>query len=190
MTDTELQSEDIEIETPIDIPAIEPSTQSPGAGVELPAMATYEVDQLNYLRDITEDKYHDRILSFIQHSSFTPQTKDALTLLVFTYMEPIDFAVTNIRSDRELKRFYDHFRMARKKFKCGIQQRDDTNLLAQILDHMESHLKIRLSRSKAGFERMEQSSIRQHQMQTGNFTQTQQSAQREDSISQLFKRND
>ena len=171
-------------------PEFDIPTDNTSPGIELPSMANYEVDQLNYLRDITEDHYYTRILVFIDYSPFTERTKDALRLLVFTYAEPIDFALTNIRSDRELRRFYNQFRMARKKFKCGIQQRDDTNLLAQILDHLESHLKLRLSRSKAGFERMEQSSIRQHQMQTGNYTQTQQPSERQDSISQIFRSKD
>ena len=182
MTEQEYESESQEYAPP---PVFE-SERMPGSGVELPTMANYEVDQLNYLRDITEDKYYARILAFVQYSSFTEKTKDSLRLLIFTYSEPIDFAITNIRSDRELKRFYDQYRMARKKFKCGIQQRDDNNILAQILDHIESHLKIRLSRSKAGFERMEQSSVRQ--MQTGDYTQTQQTQEKQDSISQIFRK--
>lgn len=155
---------------------------------QLPQMANYDIDSLNYLRDITEDHYYERILTFIDYSSFTSKTKDALRLLIFTYSEPIDFSLTNIKTDIELKRFYNNFRMARKKFKCGIQQRDDTNLLSQLLDHIESHLQLRLSRAKGGFERMEQSSIRQHSSQTADYTQTQQTGNnRTDSISQIFK---
>lgn len=158
------------------------------ASPQLPQMANYDIDALNYLRDITEDHYYERILTFIDYSPFTSKTKDALRLLIFTYAEPIDFTLTNIRSDRELKRFYNNYRMARKKFKCGIQQRDDTNILSQLLDHIESHLQLRLSRAKGGFERMEQQSVRQHTSQEANYTQTQQLGNiRGDSISQIFK---
>jgi len=151
-------------------------------------MATYEIDHLNYLRDITEDRYYERILNFIDSSAFSNKTKDDLRLLVFTYTEPVDFALTNIRSDRELKRFYNSYRMARKRLKCSIRQRDNTSTLAQILDHLESHLQLRLSRAKAGFERKEQQSVRQHQVQTGDYTQTQgMKEQRTDSISQIFR---
>lgn len=159
----------------------------PHSSAQLPAMANYELDQLNYLRDITEDHYYERILSFIDLSCFSEKTKDDLRLLVFTYTEPIDYTLTNIRSDKELKRFYNSYRMARKRLKCGIRQRDNTSTLAQLLDHIESHLQLRLSRAKAGFERTEQQSIRQHQTQTGAFTQTQQTGERSDSISQIFK---
>ena len=165
-------------------------TFPPAPSAQLPQMASYDMDTLNYLRDITEDHYYDRILCFVDDSTFTEKTKDALRLLIFTYAEPIDFALTNIRSDRELKRFYNNYRMARKKFKCGIQQRDDSNLLSQLLDHIEGHLQLRLSRAKGGFERMEQQSVRQHSSQDANYTQTQTANNRRtDSISQIFRSN-
>ena len=157
-------------------------------GTQMPAMASYEVDNLNYLRDITADGYYTRVLDFITYAKFTEKTKDDLRLLVFTFTEPVDFVLTNIRSDIELRRFYNSFRMARKKLKCGIPQRDNSNTLSLLLDHLESHLQLRLSRAKAGFERMEQSSVRQHQIMNSDLTQTQKMGERTDSISQIFNR--
>lgn len=160
----------------------------PNSNSQLPSMANYEIDQLNYLRDITVDEYYSRVLHFIDYTRFTEKTKDDLRLLVFTFTEPVDFALTNIKSDRELRRFYNSYRMARKKLKCGIPQRDNTNTLSLLLDHLESHLQLRLSRAKAGFERMEQSSIRQHQIMNSDMKQTQNVESRKDSISQIFNR--
>jgi len=166
-----------------------PLESVPNSKSQLPVMANYEVDQLNYLRDITVDDYYMRVLTFIEYTSFTEKTKDDLRLLVFTYTEPVDFILTDIRSDVELRRFYNTYRMARKKLKCGIPQRDNTTTLSLLLDHLESHLQLRLSRSKNGFERMEQSSVRQHQFMDSNLKQTQQDLpQRKDSISQIFNR--
>ena len=162
--------------------------QQPDTGTQLPPMAAYEVDQLNYLRDITEDHYYERILAFVDYSPFTEKTKNDLRLLIFTYTEPIDYALTNIKSDRELRRFYNGYRMARKRFKASIRQRDNTSTLAQLLDHIESHMQLRLSRAKSGFERREQQSVRQYQSQDGIYTQNQNSGeQRTDSISQIFR---
>jgi hypothetical protein len=167
----------------------EPIEGLPSSKPQLPIMANYEVDQLNYLRDITVDDYYSRVLNFIDYTKFTEKTKDDLRLLVFTYTEPVDFILTNIRSDEELRRFYNVYRLARKKLKCGIPQRDNTTTLSLLLDHLESHLQLRLSRSKNGFERMEQSSVRQHQFMDSNLKQTQQGIeQRKDSISQIFNR--
>lgn len=160
----------------------------PSPGTQLPAMAAYEVDHLNYLRDITSDGYYMRVLEFITYTRFTERTKDDLRLLVFTYTEPVDFVLTNIRGDIELRRFYNAFRMARKKLKCGIPQRDNTTTLSLLLDHLESHMQLRLSRAKAGFERMEQSSVRQHQNVNSDLTRRQEMEHRQDSISQIFKR--
>jgi len=157
-------------------------------GTQMPTMASYEVDQLNYLRDISADVYYVRVLDFITYARFTEKTKDDLRLLVFTFTEPVDYVLTNIRSDIELRRFYNSFRMARKKLKCGIPQRDNSNTLSLLLDHLESHLQLRLSRAKAGFERMEQSSVRQHQIMNSDVRQTQNMGERADSISQIFNR--
>jgi len=164
------------------------STNQLTPGTQMPTMASYEVDQLNYLRDITADDYYTRVLDFVNYAKFTEKTKDDLRLLVFTFTEPVDFVLTNIRSDIELRRFYNSFRMARKKLKCGIPQRDNSNTLSLLLDHLESHLQLRLSRAKAGFERMEQSSVRQHQIMNSDLTQTQKMGERTDSISQIFNR--
>lgn len=184
MAESDINYEDTEQFEPENTPI----EDYPKTNAQLPLMANYEVDQLNYLRDITVDEYYSRVLHFIDYTKFTEKTKDDLRLFVFTFTEPVDFVLTNIKSDNELRRFYNSYRMARKKLKCGIPQRDNTNTLSLLLDHLETHLQLRLSRAKAGFERMEQSSIRQHQISDSSMKQTQNVESRKDSISQIFNR--
>jgi len=151
-----------------------PETQFLEPGTQIPqnlSFSRYDADQLNYLRDITVDKYHEYLIEFVENSNFTLKTKNSLIILIQSFTEPVDYALTNIRSDRELKRFLNNFRMARKKVKMGVPQRDDSNLLTQILDHVEAYLQIRLSRAKGGFERMEQQSVRQHTSQEALYAQ-------------------
>lgn len=122
--------------------------------------AGYMSDDLNYLADITVDGVYDQLLVYIDAMAVTVETKNKLQLLIDTYIKPVDFVVTNIRNERHLRDVYTGFRESRKVLMTSIRQVDNTADLHLFLTMVQDHLKIRVSRSQGGFERMEQRTTR------------------------------
>lgn len=120
----------------------------------------YISDDLNYLADITVDGTYEQFTTYIDAMAVTVETKNKLSLLIDTYIKPVDFVVTNIRNTRHLRDVYTGFRESRKVLMTSIRQVDNTADLHLFLTMVQDHLKIRVSRSQGGFERMEQRTTR------------------------------
>jgi|LGVE01.1.fsa_nt_gb hypothetical protein len=134
----------------------------------------YVSDDLNYLSDITVDGVYNELIQYIDAMAVTLETKNKLMLLVNTYIKPVDFVVTNIRNTRHLRDVYTGFRESRKVLMTSIRQVDNTADLHLFLTMVQDHLKIRVSRSQGGFERMEQRTTRSTTDMNQKLTQGQQ----------------
>lgn len=127
-------------------------------------MREYDTEALSYLIRTMEDDLLPQFVSSVNAAKLTYDTKTKLVQLATQYTS-LEIVLTNLNL-RDTQSCLLNFRSVLATAKVGIRGIDRHPQLYLLFAQLEDHYKLKLTRAKLGFERIQQQSIHQTQSST------------------------
>ena len=119
----------------------------------------YDAEHLNYLLENITDSFHAYIHKSIEESRLSNDGKRRLLLLAGEFTDK-EIVVALIKDQGDVKAHLNNFREVAKYSKLCMRRIDANTEFFTLLSVIETHYKLKLTRSWKGFERIEQQTQR------------------------------
>ena len=135
------------------------AAREPSVGPVRPVSDRYDAEHLNYLLENITDSFHAYIHKSIDESRLSNDGKRRLLLLAGEFTDK-EIVVALIKDQGDVKAHLNNFREVAKYSKLCMRRIDANTEFFTLLSVIETHYKLKLTRSWKGFERIEQQTQR------------------------------
>ena len=133
--------------------------QEPNIGPVGSTIDKYDAEHLNYLLENITDSFHAYIHKSINEARLSADGKRRLLLLAGEFTDK-EIVVALIKDQGDVKAHLNNFREVAKYSKLCMRRIDANPEFFTLLSVIETHYKLKLTRSWKGFERIEQQTQR------------------------------
>ena len=137
----------------------EHADQEPNIGPVGSISDKYDAEHLNYLSENITDSFHAYIRKSINEARLSNDGKRRLLLIAGEFTDK-EIVVALIKDYGDVKAHLNNFREVAKYSKLCLRAIDNTTEFFTLLSVIETHYKLKLTRSWKGFERIEQQTQR------------------------------